>query len=265
MSTARFRELHDAQNLLLLPNAWDAGSARLTESLGAKAVATTSAGLAWSHGYPDGDALGRESLLSAVKEIARAISVPLSVDIEGGYSDDPGEVAELAATLAGLGVAGINLEDGTAEPSLLALKIQAIKERLDAEGSELFINARTDVYLRGLASGEAAVKEVVDRAETYRTAGMDGLFVPGLADPAAIQDIAAAVHPTPLNLMLVPSLAENSELYRWGVRRLSAGSAIAQASLHTTSHLTSAFLNGSAAELSSADSLDYGTLNGLFG
>src|ERR1700677_3731432 len=112
MSTQRFRNLHQGPGILLLPNAWDAVSARLIESLGAKAIATTSAGLAWSRGYPDGNALPIDQLIAATRDIARVIRGPLTVDIEAGYSADPRAVAELVVRILDIGVVGINIEDG---------------------------------------------------------------------------------------------------------------------------------------------------------
>src|SRR5882762_646240 len=143
-----FKTLHDGDALLLLPNAWDAGSARLIENLGAKAIATTSAGLSWSRGYPDGDALPAEQLVAAARDIARVIRVPLSVDIEGGYSNDPVAVAELAARIIDAGAVGINVEDGAGPPELLCRKIEAVKQTAARSSANLFINARLDVYLR---------------------------------------------------------------------------------------------------------------------
>ena len=126
-----FRRLHDGE-LLILPNAWDAGSARLIESRGAKAIATTSAGLAWSRGYPDGDALPVEELLSAVRAIARVIGVPLTIDVEGGYSNDPAAVARLVAEILEAGAVGINIEDGSGSPALRCAKIAAARESAGA-------------------------------------------------------------------------------------------------------------------------------------
>ncbi len=149
-AAARFRDLH-RQGLLRLANAWDAGTARLIEQRGAAAVATTSAGLAWAQGYADGDRLDPDVLLQAVSHIARVIRVPLTVDVEGGYSDEPDSVAALVLRVVHAGAAGINLEDGAGAPDLLAAKIRAIREACVAQGADVFINARTDVYLRGLA------------------------------------------------------------------------------------------------------------------
>ena len=261
MST--FRELHGGPDLLLLPNAWDAGSARLIESVGAKAIATTSAGLAWSRGYPDGDVLPREELLASTREIARVIRVPLTVDIEGGYSDDPAAVAQLTTQLIDAGAVGINIEDGGGAPERLCAKIEAIKKSAARGGVDLFINARTDVYLRGIATGETAVQEVVRRARGYREAGCDGLFVPVLADSDQIAAVARAVEPLPLNLMLVPGLPGDDRLRQLGVRRLSAGAAIAEAALGHVQQLASAFLAGGRAELFTAP-IEYGAMNSLF-
>src|ERR1700704_6256515 len=155
MSVQLFRSLHQGPALLLLPNAWDAVTARLIESLGAKAIATTSAGLAWSRGYPDGNALPDDQLIAATRDIARVIRVPLTVDIEAGYSDDPAAVARLVARVLALGAVGINIEDGAGSPDLLSKKIVAIRDHIAHSGDDLFINARTDVYLRGVARGEA--------------------------------------------------------------------------------------------------------------
>lgn len=217
-----FHALHQQRTALVLANAWDAASARLLEAAGAPAVATSSASLSWSLGYPDGGGLPRDELLGAVGRILRCITVPLSVDIEDGSSAEPAAVAALASTLAGMGVAGINLEDGGGAPSLLAEKIRAI--RADEACRALFINARTDVYLRQLASGDAAVALVIERGRAFRDAGADGLFVPGLSVAAEVAGIAGAVG-IPLNLMWLPGLPGRTTLEAAGMRRLSAGPA----------------------------------------
>src|SRR5579863_10298465 len=146
-----FQDLHRGDRVLLLANAWDAVSAALFARAGSKAIATTSAGLAWSRGFADGDALPRASLLSAVSSVCAVVGdLPVSVDIEGGYSNSADEVADLVVQLCALGVSGINLEDGTGTPEALCAKIVAIKQRLRQSGSDVYVNARTDVYLREL-------------------------------------------------------------------------------------------------------------------
>jgi 2-methylisocitrate lyase-like PEP mutase family enzyme len=258
-----FRSLHEGPALLLLPNAWDAITARLIESLGAKAIATTSAGLAWAHGYPDGNALPDAQLIAATRAIARVIRVPLTVDIEAGYSDDPRAVARLVARVVAAGAVGINIEDGAGSPDLMCKKITAIRENVAHLGVDLFINTRTDVYLRGIASGGTAIEEVIHRASRYRAAGCDGLFVPGLANTDAMQAIAAAIKPMPLNIMAVPNLPPMDALQQHGVRRLSAGSAIAQAALGCARRLAADFLAGTMSEMFGATA-EYGAVNRLF-
>ncbi|HWS63128.1 MAG TPA: isocitrate lyase/phosphoenolpyruvate mutase family protein [Steroidobacteraceae bacterium] len=263
MSNHVFRSLHQGPALLLLPNAWDAVTARLIESLGAKAIATTSAGLAWSRGYPDGNALPDDQLIAATCDIARVIRVPLTVDIEAGYSDDPRGVARLVARVVAAGAVGINIEDGAGSPDLLCKKLAAIRETVANLDVDLFINARTDVYLRDIASGAAAVEEIIHRASRYHAAGCDGLFVPGLANTDAMEAIAAAVLPMPLNIMAVPNLPPMEMLQKHGVRRLSAGSAIAQAALGCTRQLAADFLAGTMSEMFGA-AAQYSTVNQLF-
>ena len=242
---------------------WDAGSARLVESFGARAIATTSAGLAWSRGYPDGDALPFELVVAATREIARVIRVPLTIDIEGGYSDDPAAVAEVVAAVIDAGAAGVNIEDGAESPDLLCAKIEATRQIAVRAGVDLFINARTDVHLRGLAVGEAAVEEVLRRAARYRDAGCDGLFVPGLAEAGAIRAVAAAIEPLPLNLMLLPSLPSIDELQALGVRRVSAGAAIAKAAYGHAARLAQDFLAGTWGDMFTT-TVDYVATNRLF-
>jgi 2-methylisocitrate lyase-like PEP mutase family enzyme len=260
---ALFRSLHHGAEPLLLANAWDAGSARVIESCGAAAIATTSAGLAWSRGYPDGDALPPAVLVAAVREIARVLSVPLTVDIEGGYSTDPRAVGEVVSAVIDAGGVGINIEDGSAAPDLLVAKIGAARAAADRAGVALFINARTDVFLRRLAPPERAAAETLDRAARYREAGCDGLFVPYLREPAAIRSIAAGIG-VPLNVMLMPGLASAAELRDLGVRRISAGSAIAEAVHGLTARAATGFLREGRTEAMFEGSADYREINGLF-
>lgn len=258
-----FRRLHSAQQPLLLANAWDAGSARLIEQCGAPALATTSAGLAWSRGYADGGSLPPELLVTAVAEIARVLTVPLSVDIEDGYADEPEQVAALASALIDTGAVGINLEDGDAPPDLLCAKIEAVRKASAHAGVELFVNARTDVYLRGLAPAGQAVAETVTRAARYRQAGCDGLFVPGLADADEIREIAGSIG-LPLNVMALPALPGVDALQQLGVRRVSTGSAIAQAAYGISQRAATRFLREGRYEAMFEHGADYAQLNALF-
>ncbi|HEY5849371.1 MAG TPA: isocitrate lyase/phosphoenolpyruvate mutase family protein [Lysobacter sp.] len=256
-----FRHLHSS-GLLLLANAWDAGSARLIESLGARAIATTSAGVAWANGYADGDQLPIDQLVATAAAIGRVISVPLSIDVEGGYSDDPATVAGNVVRLAGIGVVGINLEDGGGAPELLCSKIGQIKRECAQRGLDVFINARTDVYLRGLAPAGQRVEPTLARAALYREAGADGLFVPGLTEADEIRAVAAGAG-LPLNVMLRPTLPDTATLESLGVRRLSAGSNLSEEAFAHTRTGAMAFLR-SGRGTASAEAMGYGAINALF-
>jgi 2-methylisocitrate lyase-like PEP mutase family enzyme len=261
--TQVFRELHGPGRILVLANAWDAGSARLIESCGATAIATTSAGLAWSHGYPDGNVLPGHVLERAIAEIARVIKVPLSVDFEAGYSSDLSAVADRIAPVLEAGAAGINLEDGTDPAELLYAKIGALKEAAARRGCDLFVNARTDVYLKRLVPPERAEAEAIARGKKYLAAGADGFFVPGLADRASIRAVAAAV-PLPLNLLVVPGLPPVAELQSLGVRRVSAGSGITQAVYGLAKRATLEMLGSGRYDAMLDRSLSHPELNALF-
>ena len=258
-----FRRLHAGPDILLLANAWDAASARLIETLGAKAIATTSAGVAWSHGYPDGHGLPVSLLFSTVADIARVVGVPLTVDIEGGYADDPAAVGEAVARVVDAGAVGINIEDGAGTPDLLCAKIDQAKRAALQAGVDLFVNARTDVYLRGLAHGDAAVAETVARGRRYREAGCDGLFVPGVVEASAIRALVDAVE-RPLNVLLWPELPDAAELQTLGVRRLSAGAGVALAALSRARAFASAFLSDGRAPASVEAALSAREANALF-
>jgi 2-methylisocitrate lyase-like PEP mutase family enzyme len=257
-----FHRLHDGPDLLLLANAWDAGSARLIESLGARAIATTSAGVAWAHGYPDGDALPVPLVIATAAAVAGAVRVPVTIDIEGGYSDDPDAVGTLAAALIDAGAVGINLEDGAGSPELLCAKLAACRRVASAAGVALFLNARTDVYLRGLVPEADRIAETCARAARYREAGASGLFVPKLLEPRAIAAIARSVA-LPLNVLAWPGLPGAAELASLGVRRLSAGSAIAEAIWGRAAALATAFLRDGRGEVSADGAMGYRDMNAI--
>lgn len=259
----RFRQLHHGPAPLLLPNAWDAGSARLIESCGAQAIATSSAGLAWARGYADGGALPPSVLLTAISEIARVISVPLSADMEAGYGSDPAVIAENAFALASAGAVGINLEDGTEPPEVLCERIAATKRGAARAGVDLFVNARTDVYLRGLTPLERAAEESISRGLRYRDAGADGFFVPALVEPAGIRQVVDAV-PLPFNALVRARLPPVSELAALGVRRVSVGSGLSSASYGLTRRAVREFLDRGGYDAIFEGAVPYAELNALF-
>jgi 2-methylisocitrate lyase-like PEP mutase family enzyme len=263
-STSVFRKLHaDPSGPLLLANVWDVGGARLVENLGAKAVATTSAGVGWALGYPDGNALPVKQLENLVSNIMRIVRIPVSVDVESGYTDDPKKVGESLKTILGSGIAGINIEDGTAPADLLAAKIENVKKTTASLGVDVFVNARTDVFLQALVPEGQRLKEAITRAKIYRSAGADGIFVPALAAPKQIAEIVSAVG-MPLNLMAWPGLPNAAELKELGVRRLSSGSGISQIVWNHFARLAKAFLETGSSEPMSEDYMAYADLQGLF-
>jgi 2-methylisocitrate lyase-like PEP mutase family enzyme len=264
-TTTVFRNLHRQPGQpLVLANIWDAGSARLVQSLGAKAIATTSAGVAWSLGYPDGNRLPFEKLAHVVRSIVDAVRVPVTIDVEAGYADDPWAVVERLKPVIHAGIAGINIEDGADTPNILAKKIEALKQSFALLGVDVFVNVRTDVYLRNLSPDEKKVSETLRRAAMYRLAGADGLFVPGILDPTQIREVASGTE-LPLNVMAVPGLPSLPELASLDVRRLSAGSAIFQVLWQQLARLAQRFHTEGDSRLFSSDSMSYGQLQALFG
>jgi 2-methylisocitrate lyase-like PEP mutase family enzyme len=222
----RFHALHQ-EGILMLANCWDGGTARIAALAGAKALATSSAAVAWGHGYGDGSRLPTDLLLETVRDIGRASGLPLTVDIEDGYSADPEVVGQFVGKLLAAGVVGINIEDGKDAPELLARKIAAARAAAGAAGVNLYINARCDVYLKGLAEPAGRVAETLRRAAMYQAAGASGLFAPGVTDEGEIRQLAEGTA-LPLNVLARPGLAAPARLAELGVRRLSAGSAPAE-------------------------------------
>jgi 2-methylisocitrate lyase-like PEP mutase family enzyme len=262
-NASTFRALHAPGNLLVLPNAWDAASARLFEEGGAQAIATTSSGVAWSQGYPDGNAMPPAVVVAAVAAIARVVRVPVSADVEAGYSSEPGAVGELVARVIDAGAVGINLEDGGESPDVLCAKIEAVKRAATRTGVDVFVNARTDVFLRRLVPADRAVTETIERARRYRAAGADGAFVPGLVAANDIRAVTAGVEQMPLNVMAWPGLADVDELRTLGVRRLSAGAAIVSRVLGVALREAAEFVRAGATTTIFEDAVGYARMNDL--
>lgn len=257
----QFHQLHH-DGLLILTNVADATGARLVEQLGGKAVATSSAAVAWAHGYPDGNTLPLERLISTVESIARVIKVPLSVDIEAGYSDDLDRVAEVIDAVVAAGAVGINIEDGSGTPELLARKIEVARKIADKRDVKLFINARTDVYLKSLVSAEDRVAETLRRAALYQAAGADGLFAAGVTSAYEIEAICKGTT-LPVNVLGLAGLPSPDELKTLGVRRLSAGSGIAEFMYGAMGSLVKSFLASGKLDTHDLKAFTYGEVNGL--
>lgn len=236
-----FGALHAGPELLVLANAWDAASARVIAHAGAKAIATSSAAVAWAHGYPDGEAVPAEAVLQTIREVARTVDLPVSADIEAAYAVDAQTASAFVTKAMDAGAVGINIEDGLAPPDLLAAKIEHVRASVARGGRELWINARIDIYLRKIAQGDAAYKETVRRAKLYREAGANSIFVPAVVEDALLARLVPEVV-LPFNALAFPGLPPAKRLAELGVRRLSAGSGIAKQALETTYALARAFL-----------------------
>jgi 2-methylisocitrate lyase-like PEP mutase family enzyme len=222
--------LHDGPGFVL-PNAWDAGSARILEQLGFPAIATTSAGIAWSLGLPDGEALDRETMLDHVGRIVDAVGVPVTADLEAGYGDTPDEVGRTVARAVGLGVVGANIEDA-GRAGLFGIDEAADRlaaARAAAPRGTFVLNARTDTYFAGTLGDTYA--ETLERAHRYLAAGADCVFVPGVVDAETIRRLAADV-PGPLNVVAgLANTIDARTLFSLGVRRVSLGGSLARAAL----------------------------------
>jgi 2-methylisocitrate lyase-like PEP mutase family enzyme len=260
------RALH-ARPPLVLPNAWDPGSAVAIEAAGAKAIATTSAGVSWAAGVTDGGGLGRAAALGALRRIVAAVSVPVTADIESGYGATPEEVGTTIAEVLAAGVVGVNIEDSPGvrgapllEPGAQAERLVSARETARAAGIELCINARTDTYLAGAGTADERLAATMVRAERYAAAGADVLFVPGVVDPKAIRTLVSG--PLPINVMAHPGAPTVAELAALGVARISVGSAVAQAAYGLAAAAARELLDsGTYGSLEAA--MGYGELNDL--
>jgi 2-methylisocitrate lyase-like PEP mutase family enzyme len=230
--SAHFFSLHIKGSPLVLYNIWDAGGAKAVTEAGAKAIATGSWSVAASHGYEDGESIPKEMLERVVAQIVSSVSVPVTVDFEGAYAVEPQQVAKNASDIMRTGAVGINFEDqvvggkglyGIAEH---CKRIEAIRRASEAMGTELFINARTDLFLKSddPAEHEALMSETLERAHAYRNAGADGFFAPGLVDENLISSLCEKC-PLPVNIMANGNTPSNVRLAQLGVARISYGPA----------------------------------------
>lgn len=238
-----FFELHRGEQPLLLPNAWDVPSALAFIDAGFEAVGTTSFGVASSIGRPDGSRATRDANLALARDLSR-LPCHITMDIEDGYSDDPDRVADYVAELD---VAGINVEDSSAErlvpAEAHAAKVAAIKRRRP----DLFVNARIDTYWLGQ---DPTVDATLERAARYVAAGADGVFVPGASEPSVLHELATSI-PVPLNVLVIPGLAID-ELAGLGVRRISTGSLPYRAAIHAAAETATAVRDGRSAPAATA-------------
>lgn len=231
------RKLHHGPRLLALANAWDVVSARILEDVGHPAIATSSAAVAFSRGYPDGQRISREEMLDVVGRVVRAVRVPVTADMEAGYGKTPEEIADFTKALVASGAVGLNFEDvtGDSESSHVDLplqvkKIRALRETSASAGVPLVINARTDIYLMPIGPEATRFERTVERLRAYREAGADCLFAPGVSDREIIAKLVKAVG-GPLNILASAGSPSLSELEKMGVARVSAGSGAMRAAM----------------------------------
>jgi len=231
------RAMHSAPQLLLLANVWDVASARIVEECGFPALATSSAGVAFSQGYRDGEKIPPQQMIAAIGRIAAAIRVPLTADAEAGYGSEPEDAARTAREVIEAGAVGMNLEDATgdavhplAELSVQLEKIRAVRQASEQAGVPLVLNARTDVYLLEVGEPGRRYDETLRRLAAFRDAGADCVFVPGLCDPPSIGRLVADLN-CPLNILAVSGSPSVAQLAALGVKRISLGSGPMRATL----------------------------------
>ncbi|HEX7867233.1 MAG TPA: isocitrate lyase/phosphoenolpyruvate mutase family protein [Variovorax sp.] len=262
-----FHRLHTGPDPLVLVNAWDAASARIVERAGATVIGTTSAGMAWSLGYADGERMPVGELIAACARICRVAGVPVSVDVESGYGDSTQAVCDVAGALIDMGAAGVNIEDGTrpgtrelAPPEVQCERIAAIR-KLDAR---FFINARTDVYFVPWDDPAARFEEALRRAKLYAEAGADGIFVPGMSNLEEIARLSGALG-VPLNVYAGYAGAPPAEtLARAGARRISLGCGPLQSALGLVSRIAGEAFEHGRFGMMGEGMLSVGELNALF-
>jgi PEP phosphonomutase and related enzymes len=235
---SRFHELHKGPQILLLPNAWDVTSARIFSKLGFQAIATTSAGIANCLGYRDGENIPLDEMLFMIQKIVAAVDLPVTADLEAGYSDDPKQLAANIRSVIDLGVVGINLEDSfpsgaLKDCDLQSEKIKAARNVASSVGVNLFINARVDTYLRSVAKDDERLQDTIARAHSYTSAGASGIFIPSVTNEQEIKALVTEIR-APINILATSKTPSVPSLERLGVARVSVGSGPARASVTLT-------------------------------
>lgn len=266
----KFLALHKGPKTLLLPNAWDVASARIFEEAGFPAIATTSAGVANSLGYPDGQHIRPDEMLEVVRRIAEAVSVPVTADMEAGYGQTPEEVAATAGGVLEAGAVGMNLEDtieerpdSLADLSLQKERIRAILEVTRSAGILLVLNARSDVILAGVGEPATRAQRTIERLEAYREAGAQSLFAPGVKDKETIAQLVRGVH-GPLNILATAGTPPIAELEKIGVARVSLGSGPMRATMALVARIACQLREEGTYSLFTDGAITYTEANRLF-
>jgi 2-methylisocitrate lyase-like PEP mutase family enzyme len=265
-----FRQMHHRSRILVLPNAWDAASARIFEEAGFRAVATTSAGVSYTAGYPDGEAIPRDDMVTIVRWIAWSVNVPVTADIESGFASNPQEVANTVHMVIEAGAVGINLEDsvhGGAERQLYDLpvaveRIRAARAAAEDAGVPIVINGRTDVYLLGIGEKESRFEHAVRRLNAYREAGADCLYPIGYLDSQTIAALVKAVR-GPINVIGVPGTPSVAELQSLGVARVSTASGPARIAMTATRNLAAELARKGSFDVFGGDMMTHQAANAL--
>lgn len=264
-----FRGMHGRGRILLLPNAWDAMSARIFEAAGFEAIATTSAGVAYALGYPDGELVPRDEMIAAVARIARVVDIPVTADMESGFAQSPADVAETVKLVISGGALGINLEDTVHGAGRALYEIPDAVERVrsaraaaTAAGVPIVINARTDVYLLGIGEKAARFDHAVSRLNAYRAAGADCLYAMGYFDAGTIGRLTKAVN-GPLNVMGLPGTPSVAELEHLGVARVSTASGPARVAMTATRDSAVELLRSGCFEVFGGNTMSHQEANAL--
>jgi 2-methylisocitrate lyase-like PEP mutase family enzyme len=266
----QFLELHRGPRILVLPNAWDVASARIFEDAGFPAIGTSSAGVAFSLGYPDGQKIPREEMLAVVRRIAEAVDVPVTADVEAGFGSTPEEVADTAGEVIAAGAVGMNLEDGVeGKPDLLADVnrqmeiIRAVLEVAESAGVPFVLNARTDIFLYCIGPRETRLARAIDRLNAYRAAGAPALFAPGVKDKETIAQLARGLA-GPLNILATIGTPPIADLQQLGVARVSVGSGPMRATLGFLGRMARQLREEGVFTLMTDGALPYADANRLF-
>ncbi len=265
----QFLELHSGPKILVLPNAWDVASARVFEDAGFSAIGTSSAGVAFSLGYPDGQKIPRQEMLAVVRRIAEAVDVPVTADVEAGFGSAPEEVADTAREVIAAGAVGMNLEDGVeGKPEFLADVnrqkeiIRAVLEVGERAGIPFVLNARTDIFLYGIGPAESRLARTIERLNAYHAAGAPSLFAPGVKDKETIAQLTRGLA-GPLNILATAGTPAIAELQQLGVVRVSVGSGPMRATLGFLSRMATQLRHEGTFTLMTEGAIPYADVNRL--
>ncbi len=263
----KFMAMHKNNKMIVLPNIWNAGSAMIFEKSGFEALATTSAGVAYSLGYPDGEDISFDDLLGVIKQINKRATLPLSCDFERGYSDDIAEIKNNAKKLVEAGVVGFNIEDGKPDGTLddlelMLKKITALTELKNEIGVDFVINARTCTYWLNIGNEEEKLNEAISRSNAFIKAGADCVFVPGAMDKTTVETLVKNINGA-VNIVLNPKFYDIKELEKIGVKRLSLGSSAVRYACAKTIETANNLKNDNVDELINC-SFSYAKANDFF-